>query len=273
MLNEPKVTYIVNTFNREIKLYNAIDSIYKQNYSNLSIVVVDDCSIKDLSEVVKFKYPNIEYIRNKQNFGLARSRQIALENTTSEFVAFLDDDDILIDNDKTRRHVAKLNEVDNVAVVCSTVYEVSEGKRIKKDIAWPDDVKNHLMKMNGIIYPSTSTCRKSLLLKSGGFDFNFRRGIDSDLYRRILLAGYDIEFDHEPTIDYLIVANDKITDNNSMNGLIKNLESNAMTLYKYKGYYLMNFEALYIRVRNVLSGCFKIIRLYLKRLISERSVN
>jgi len=96
-----KVSVIVPTFNRFKYLLNTISSIKQQTYTNLEIIVVNDCSIDDryykynweengviimhLLENSKdiFGFPCAAYVRNK-----------GIENTTGKYIAFCDDDDI-----------------------------------------------------------------------------------------------------------------------------------------------------------------------------------
>ncbi|MEZ8851009.1 glycosyltransferase family 2 protein [Vibrio cyclitrophicus] len=252
MIEFPKVTYIVNTFNREKKLYNALDSIFDQDYPNLEIIVVDDHSDIDTSLSISEKYPDIKVIRNRENLGLSRSRQIGVENASSEIISFLDDDDILVDRDKTKRHVKILLENKHAALVCSNIMEVDDKGRNPYTIEWPEEVKAHLMKRNGIIFPSTTTVRKDSFINVAGFDSRFTRGVDSDVYRRLVLSDWTIIFENIITVDYLVVSNDKITNHASVSSIKKNIHSNLLTLAKYKNYYIAHPKSMLVRVRNII---------------------
>ncbi|MGF1793558.1 glycosyltransferase family 2 protein [Photobacterium profundum] len=255
----PKVTYVVNTYNREDKLYQALDSIVSQNYSKISIIVVDDCSACNLEEQVLTKYSSIDlkYIRNDRNLGLAKSRQIGLNAVDSEFVAFLDDDDVLVDANKTQRHVSILQEKINVSVVCSDIIEKHKDHEVEKNIQWPSNLTNHMLFRNGIIYPSTTTARKSMLINVGGFDCKFKRGIDSDLYRRLIFSGYEIYHEASKVVLYLVDADDKITDHITVKGVAKNVSSNFRTLIKYPKEFINSPRALIYRLRVVVFGIAK----------------
>jgi len=260
-LNKHEITYVINTYNRKKKLINAIDSVIKQKEVNIHILVIDDCStdfdIKDLQNI----YCKVEFHRNETNIGLAKSRQKGLDLCRTELIAFLDDDDELIDNLKTRRHIDTLRADKNIALVCSNIIEYNGEGYNNSNIKWPVDLHRHLMRRNGIIYPSTTTCRKCYFIEVGGFDFRFKRGIDSDVYRRIIRKGYSIIYDPTPTINYLVDAKDKITDDLTVNGLYKNIASNSLTIKKYSKYYLCNFSALYTRVKSITLSFYLIVKI------------
>lgn len=258
-----EITYIVNTYNRREKLEKALVSILGQKEVSFDILVIDDCSTsKDFNlEELRELYPTVTFYQNKSNIGLAASRQKGLEMSQTEFISFLDDDDMLIDEMKTRRHLDYLLQNENVAVICSDIVEYDGTYRFEKSIRWPENLLEHLMKRNGIIYPSTTTCRRSCFIQSGGFDFKFRRGIDSDVYRRLVLSGYKIVHDDTKTVLYLVEAKDKITDDVTNSGLYKNIESNVLTLQKYYKYFSKHPLSAYQRVKNIVYSFLLIIKL------------
>jgi glycosyltransferase involved in cell wall biosynthesis len=98
--NNPKVSVIIPTYNRFKYLLNTIKSVKEQDYNNLEIIVVNDCSTE--KEYYEHKFDqNIKVIHLKENskvkFGYACAgyvRNIGILQSTGEYVAFCDDDDI-----------------------------------------------------------------------------------------------------------------------------------------------------------------------------------
>lgn len=88
------VSVIIPTCDRGELFYKAIDSVVKQTYDNVEIIVVDDCSSKliDLKRI-DINNRNIVIVRNDQKCGGAISRNIGVSHSSGEYVAFLDDDD------------------------------------------------------------------------------------------------------------------------------------------------------------------------------------
>ncbi len=89
------VSVIMPSWNTEQYIAESIESVLKQTYKKLELIIVDDGST-DKSEDVILKYndPRIRYIRNKENSGAAKSRNIALKHAKGEWIAFLDSDDL-----------------------------------------------------------------------------------------------------------------------------------------------------------------------------------
>ncbi|MCA0935173.1 glycosyltransferase [Vibrio alginolyticus] len=234
------ISVVINTHNRKADLLVAIKSVQRQTYQPSEVIVVDDCS-SDGTENIDFESLGVRYIRNSNNKGLAKSRQIGLDATGNEFVSFLDDDDFFSDDDKLKFQVGAIEEDSNIAVVCTNVIEF-DGINLPKEkkVQWPENIKKHFLHRNGIIYPSTTLIRKSAFNAVGGFDSRFPRGIDSDVYRRLIFSGYKIKHIPISTVNYRIGRKDKITDNISKEGLRKDIDSNVLTLRKYLKHYLFS---------------------------------
>ena len=88
------ITVVVPTYNRAHYLKEAIDSVLKQTYRDIEIIVVDDESRDNTPQVVAgYKEPKIRYLfqKNKER-GAARNNGI--RNARGEYIAFLDSDDV-----------------------------------------------------------------------------------------------------------------------------------------------------------------------------------
>src|SRR5215510_14768908 len=89
---ETVVSVVITTYNRSHLLPHAIESA-KSAASDSEVIVVDDCSSDDTPEVCA-KIDGIRYVRLNTNGGLAHARNTGIAETSSEFIAFLDDDDL-----------------------------------------------------------------------------------------------------------------------------------------------------------------------------------
>ena len=87
-----KISVVIPTYNRARLLPRAIESAQSAG-SDLEVIVVDDCSIDDTPEVCA-KLPGVRYVRLPTNRGLANARNVGIAESSCEFVAFLDDDDL-----------------------------------------------------------------------------------------------------------------------------------------------------------------------------------
>lgn len=88
------VSVIVPTYNREKQIERALRSIFRQTYKNYEIIVIDDGSTDQTQEIVsRMKDARIQYIRSEHNQGAAHARNVGIQASKYDYIAFLDSDD------------------------------------------------------------------------------------------------------------------------------------------------------------------------------------
>ena len=96
MIKNPLISIVVPVYNVEKYLDGCIQSILDQSYHNIEIVLINDGST-DTSSVICKKYNNIDnrvrYIETS-NKGVSYARNVGIEKSTGEYIAFVDSDDI-----------------------------------------------------------------------------------------------------------------------------------------------------------------------------------
>lgn len=125
----PLVSIIMNCFNGESYLHEAIDSIFAQTYGNWEIIFFDNAST-DGSETIARSYgEKLRYFRSDQTMSLGAARNAAINNAYGELISFLDTDDRWLP-DKLALQVAALAESPQVDFVYSNYYilQVSTGR-------------------------------------------------------------------------------------------------------------------------------------------------
>lgn len=94
----PKVSVITTVYNTEKYIEKCLDSICNQSYKDLQIIVVNDASKGNVSEIVE-KYveedSRIKYIDLEKNVGLFHARKKGAEFANGEYICFVDSDDYL----------------------------------------------------------------------------------------------------------------------------------------------------------------------------------
>lgn len=98
--NEIYISIIVPVYNTEKYLNRCLDSIFIQEYNNLEVIIINDCSpnTDKCREIVKSyidKKYNIKYIENEENLGSAWSRLNGLSYARGKYIHFVDSDDWL----------------------------------------------------------------------------------------------------------------------------------------------------------------------------------
>lgn len=96
------VSIIIPCYNQYEFLLSCLESCYSSYNGPLEILVIDDCSTDTKKNQYQFIisqiYPDVEFINNKTNLGLAATRNVGLKIVRGEYIQFLDSDDILLPN-------------------------------------------------------------------------------------------------------------------------------------------------------------------------------
>jgi len=89
------ITILINTYNGEKTIQEAIKSVLAQTYKNYEILIIDDASTDNtVKQIKKFKNKKIRLYINNKNIGLGKSRILAQSKIRGEYVCILDQDDI-----------------------------------------------------------------------------------------------------------------------------------------------------------------------------------
>ncbi|WP_175640168.1 glycosyltransferase family 2 protein [Metabacillus schmidteae] len=93
------VSVIIPVYNVEKYLEKCLDSVLSQTFTNIEIIVLNDGSTDNSSEILK-RYQEIENIKliNKENEGLSETRNKGLLQAQGEYVLFIDSDDSITNN-------------------------------------------------------------------------------------------------------------------------------------------------------------------------------
>lgn len=111
-----KVSVIIPVYNSSKHIKECLESVINQTYKNIEIIVVDDASSDNSTEIIKnLNDPRINIIQLKQNLGVARARNKGIEIATGDYICFLDSDDYWI-LDKLEKQV-KFIEANNYTFI------------------------------------------------------------------------------------------------------------------------------------------------------------
>ena len=90
---------IITAYNSEKYIRQCISSVLNQNYGDLELIIVDDCSNDNTLEIVKsFVDKRIKILPLRENLGAANARNVALKECTGKYIFFLDSDDYIENN-------------------------------------------------------------------------------------------------------------------------------------------------------------------------------
>lgn len=97
-----KIGIVIVNYNGEKYQNDALESIYKSTYKNFEVIIVDSASSDKSIELAKEKYPQIHFILQKENVGVAKGNNIgikyAIDILDVEYILLLNND-IILDKD------------------------------------------------------------------------------------------------------------------------------------------------------------------------------
>ncbi|MHC4666414.1 MAG: glycosyltransferase [Planctomycetota bacterium] len=186
------VSILIPTFNRPRYLTEALDSVLRQTYTNLQVIVVNDGG-EDVSDVVNsFHDSRVIFINRRANCGKAFSLNEALERAEGKYVAYIDDDDIYYPN-HIETLVDALEHRTDCRVAYSDLYRVycrvmPDGSRLvlSKVVEVSRDFDRFLMLYFNHALHVSLMHHRDLIEKTGPYNEDLTVLIDWDMTRRLI---------------------------------------------------------------------------------------
>lgn len=176
------------TYNRANLIKEAIQSVLDQTYENFEIIIIDDASTDNTEEVVKsFFDSRIKYFKNEKNLGIAKSRNLAVQKCSGEYIAILDSDDFWNDSKKLEKQIHFLENNSLVGIIGTQAFKINlKGNivgKLKKELK-DKDIRKKILLTNQFVNSSV-LIRKRVIEEFGGYDENLSGIEDYDLFLKI----------------------------------------------------------------------------------------
>ena len=242
------VSVVIPTYNRAYIVDQAIDSVLRQSYRPVEVVVIDDGSTDATTAVVSRYGPEVRYF-HQENAGVSAARNHGLREALGEFIALLDSDDEWLDW-KIPAQVAILRAFPEVGMVWTDMMAVDEQGAVRdpqylrkfycahlrvriEEVChrtatlgelWPaapggevaarpvyvGDIFSHML-LGNLVHTSTVLLRRDRLRLTGEFDRSFRfSGEDYEFHLRTSFYGPVALLDAS-SIRYRVGAVDQLT--------------------------------------------------------------
>ena len=211
----PLVSIVIPSYNNSAYLRCCVLSAINQTYSNIEIIIADDCSTDDSRELatqIKEEYPNIniKLVFHEQNYGACENINIAIMNyATGKYIKLIDSDDFLT-NECVEILVDTIESGgDKVGIVygCTQHFIVNS----KKKIILLNEFYGHDVNYESLLYsvcgivPASTLFRKDYFIQFGGFPKKSHIG---DLYLWLkILKSYEYRFVNKVVSFYQITSN------------------------------------------------------------------
>jgi glycosyltransferase involved in cell wall biosynthesis len=187
----PKVAVVVPAYNAAQFLAETLKCLTEQSYPNLEILVIDDGS-KDRTAEIARSFPGVR-VHSQSNSGLSAARNVGIAQTDSDFLYFLDADDLVPSHHLERLAAPLIDDPDVAASFCDTVwFEMREDGATetmgRSDRAsYEADIQFQLI--FSFVSMGAQMYRRSVIEKVGGFDINLRCCEDIDFNGKIARFG------------------------------------------------------------------------------------
>lgn len=204
----PRVSVVIPAFNAAVYLERAVRSVFATDYQDIQVIMVDDGSTDATLETavrlcaefgaacLLLRHPD------HGNHGVSASRNLGIESSDGEWIAFLDADDLYLPHrfDAFKRLIEHGEAMDAVYELCRISCEASHseasqfahlGDGALFGIAQPLEGTRLLDELlQGRCWATSAiTVRRSLLEKTGVFDPEKRIAEDCDLWMRLAASG------------------------------------------------------------------------------------
>lgn len=187
------VTIIIPTYKGEDKIAYAVESVLNQTYSDLEVIVVDDngkgCEHQIATEKAItrfFEDKRFRYITHEVNKNGSAARNTGIHASSSEYIGFLDDDDIFLP-EKLEKQVALFDSLpEEYGLIYGSFREIIDAKHSRVLKAKPsNDFLFEFLCDRIIACSSTVLIRRTVLDTVKEWDESFKRHQDLEFFARI----------------------------------------------------------------------------------------
>lgn len=185
---EELVSVIIPVYNRQKTISRAIDSVLRQTYKNIEIIVVDDGSCDGTMEILKSYSDAAIQIFSQDHKGACAARNRGIDEAKGVYLAFQDSDDEWMP-DKLCKQISYMKQNHFKVCYCPYLLCGSETRTIPDDYHLTDKYEDHIettLKAGNMIGTPTLVMEKNVLEEIGKFDEDMPRLQDYELIIRIV---------------------------------------------------------------------------------------
>jgi GT2 family glycosyltransferase len=171
-----KVSIIIPAFNRKSELRKCLESVYKQDYQNFEILILDNGSADGTREMILGQYPGVRLFSNRKNLYACRTRNLGVSRCVGSYVWFLDSDVVVVNEHCLSTMMELIRSDEAIGGIGGTVYVFKDRttgialprhNRFNMVEDW--DRESFQLVECDFLPSSNLLMKKELLLKVGGF--------------------------------------------------------------------------------------------------------
>ena len=203
------ISVIIPAYNAAPFIAETIESVLAQTLPPNEVLVIDDGSTDTTADVAG-RFPAPVRVIRRPNSRQAASRNFGVKEATSEWIAFVDSDDLWEPN-KLARQMEELARNPAASLCYTARVEFTEQNGSVRlgtflPVPPPERIRRALYR-NTTFMPSSVVLRRSVFLDAGGFDTRFKIVEDWDLWLRLLHSNIAFAGCPEPLLRYRVHPN------------------------------------------------------------------
>lgn len=201
----PKVSVVIPTYNRGEYISETLKSVLSQTYTDFEVVVVDDGSTDDTKRILQPFESKIKLVE-QPNSERAVARNNGIENSSGEYIAFLDSDDLWKEN-KLAKQVEVLDRCKQYAMCYGQSLRINDkSEQIKSAKRQLEGYSGSIFEkflIRNFVVSATPLVRRENIDQIDGFQTKYIPYEDWEYWARLSLTG-DFYFINEPLAYYRI---------------------------------------------------------------------
>ncbi|MFT5848047.1 MAG: glycosyltransferase involved in cell wall biosynthesis [Psychroserpens sp.] len=218
-LMNPYFSVVIPLYNKALDITNTVTSVLDQTFTNFEVIIVNDGSTDDsLSKVQSFNDTRVT-VFTTENKGVSHARNFGIKKSSSEFITFLDGDDLW-----KPHHLEDLKVLfesyPDCGMYCKAYEKIKEKtiidsqyKDLPKNKKWKGVITDyfHHSSINSLASSSSIGIKNSVFDTVGYFNEDYNSGEDTDQWIRIALQ-YPIAFDNKVSVTINLNAGEQLTN-------------------------------------------------------------
>ncbi len=274
-MDNPLVSVVITVYNGEKFIKRAVDSVLRQSYKNIELVLVDDGSKDKTLEVLRElerQNENVIVLVNEQNLGFVKSLNKGVGAANGKYIARLDDDDFWFDDKKIEKQINFLEKNSDYVLCGGGLIKIDFNGSEKIRYLFPEkdqDIRKNIL-VDNLFAHSATVFLKEAFLGASGYDQNFGFFADMDLWLKLGKIGKFYNFP-----EYFVYYLDKESDNNynTRNNLTRRkFFSNIKLRSKYRKDYPGFFKSILVCFASFIYSFLPLRNKFWKILFKTRSL-
>lgn len=214
---QPLVSIIVPTYNSAPFIIETLESVRRQTYTKIELIIADDCSTDNTRDLCRnwinenkdVSFPCV-LVESKKNGGIVPNCNNGLFVAKGEWIKLIGGDDILLEN-CIEDFVGYVRNHRGVSVVFSNLYTMNSASEVTggfpsraEFFTYSPEKQLSSMLYENLLAAPAGFINKEILLKEGGFDPAYPMMEDYPLWIKLLSKGYQMGHLDKIAVQYRI---------------------------------------------------------------------